>query len=441
MPAISRIRITNLVFENGAKRYADEIFLFDSHNGVILLENGGGKTVFVQAVLQAVLPHTTLAERKAKDTFALENSPAHLAIEWIINEKPRRYALTAVTLFSSKEGMDSYKYVYEYESGDEHSLENIPFVRESLQGQLRPASKEEMADYYQRMNRDYLSAGYFTTNREYQNYIEENFQIINSEWKSVARINSAEGEIEGFFEGCKTTMQLVDQLLIPTVQAAMAGKGTQDFVDTFEKQREHFKKHRQLREKIEESQRVEQQISSYVERYQVYELARQDLLQVKGEARSLYQLAEKQHAQCEAKLAELQQAGNRLQKQGEQLQRKQASFHWASLEQKRDNAARIYLHHREEYDNHQHDYEEKNTRLQNLEIARLKAQIESNNETIQYYQEQIEQLSTDMDILDLEAKIKANAAALHYCYLQEEKIFKDKEQNLVADNEKLQLDL
>ena len=74
-----------------------------------------GKTVLVQAVLQTILPHTALAERKAKNTFELENSPAHIAVEWIINEKPRKYALTVVTLFSSKDGLDSYKYVYEYE--------------------------------------------------------------------------------------------------------------------------------------------------------------------------------------------------------------------------------------------------------------------------------------------------------------------------------------
>ena len=255
MPAISKIRFTNLVYENGAKRYGDEIFSFDSHNGVILLENGGGKTVLVQAVLQTILPHTALAERKAKNTFELENSPAHIAVEWIINEKPRKYALTVVTLFSSKDGLDSYKYVYEYESEDENSLERLPLVRQGSDGRLRPASKEEMYDYYQTMSRNSMNAHYFPLIREYQQYIEQNFKIIISEWRSIARINSAEGEIEGFFEGCKTTAQLVDQLLIPTVEEALAGSGSQEFVETFQKQREHFKKHRQLRERIEESQK------------------------------------------------------------------------------------------------------------------------------------------------------------------------------------------
>jgi predicted ATPase len=294
MPAISKIRFTNLVYENGAKRYRDEIFRFDSHNGVILLENGGGKTVLVQALLQVVLPHAALAERKAKDTFSLENSPAHIAVEWIINEKPRRYALTVVTLFSSKEGMDSYKYVYEYESGDKNSLEGLPLVRQGSDGRLRPASKEEMYDYYLAMSRSSMNAHHFPSIREYQQYIEENFKIIISEWRSIARINSAEGEVEGFFEGCKTTAQLVDRLLIPIVEEAMAGSGSQDFVETFQKQREHFKKHSQLQERIEESQKANSQIGHYVDAFAFYHQAGQKMDNVRGQAKSLYRLALKE---------------------------------------------------------------------------------------------------------------------------------------------------
>ena len=441
MPSISRIRITNLVYENGAKRYGDEIFQFDGCNGVILLENGGGKTVFVQAVLQTILPHTPLAERKAKDTFSLENSSAHLAVEWLINEKPRRYALTAVTLFSSKTGLDSYKYVYEYEPGDEHSLERLPFVRKGTDGRLRPSSKEEMADYYQLMNRGHMSAAYFNSNREYQSYIEENLKIISSEWKSVARINSAEGEIEGFFEGCRTTTQLVDQLLIPTVQEALAGNGVQDFAEAFEKQREHFKKHRQLREKIEESQQVDEQISSYVDRYRVYEESRQILLKTKGEIRSLYQLAAERQEQIGLKLEEQRQAGKQLQEQREEAQRRQASFQLASREQEWENARQTYAQRRDEYDSQQQEYDIKNARLQNLEIARLKAQIRSSEEAMQYYTEQIEMLATDSDVQDLEMKIKLNAGALRYCYLQEEAILAGRGQDMQNDLEKLAKDL
>lgn len=131
LPAISKIRLTNIIFENGAKRFNDEIFAFDGYNGVILLENGGGKTVFIQTVLQAILPHINLGERRIRDTLSLEGGASHVAIEWILNDRPRRYALTAVTLFLTPEGLKSLRYVYDYSSGDDHSIENIPFVKKT----------------------------------------------------------------------------------------------------------------------------------------------------------------------------------------------------------------------------------------------------------------------------------------------------------------------
>ena len=51
MPSISRIRFTNVVYDHGRKRYIDTIFRFDGYNGILLLENGAGKTVFVQTLI------------------------------------------------------------------------------------------------------------------------------------------------------------------------------------------------------------------------------------------------------------------------------------------------------------------------------------------------------------------------------------------------------
>ena len=154
-----------------------------------------------------------------KDTLSLESSSAHIAIEWIINEKPRRYGLTAVTLFLVEKAVRSYRYTYEYEEGDKHRIENLPSVRPSAEGKVRPADREEMNDYYTTMKSSHpLKASTFETVKSYHQYLEERFKIIASEWKKIAVINSSEGGVESFFDGCKTTSQLVDQLLIPTVK-------------------------------------------------------------------------------------------------------------------------------------------------------------------------------------------------------------------------------
>ena len=84
MPSISKVRFTNVVYDNGNKRYIDTTFRFDGQNGIMLLENGAGKTVFVQTLIQAVLPHEQVANRRIQDTLQLSNNIAHIAEEWIL---------------------------------------------------------------------------------------------------------------------------------------------------------------------------------------------------------------------------------------------------------------------------------------------------------------------------------------------------------------------
>lgn len=270
MPVISKIRFTNVVYEGGAKRYNDSTFYFDGHNGAIVLENGGGKTVFIQTAIQAVLPHSDVAGRKMKDTLSLENGPAHVAIEWLLAEKPRRrYAVTCVSLFMSATGLDSLRYVYEYSEHDEHRLGRLPFTKEMGGGKLRVTEKGEIQEYYHSMqSKNPLVAKTFDTITGFQKYIEEQFHIIQSEWEAIVKINSNEGGIEAFFDECKTSSQLVDRLLIPTIEESMEGFRQGAFADLFQVQREGFKQYKELKEKIEENRRILAELHKYVAGYE-----------------------------------------------------------------------------------------------------------------------------------------------------------------------------
>ncbi len=297
MPTISRIRFTNVVYETGAKRYQDEIFSFDGYNGIVLLENGGGKTVFVQTALQAVLPHAELADRKIANTLSLGAGPAHIAIEWILHERPRKYGLTAVTLFLDSQGhVDSYRYAYEYAERHEHSLESIPFVRRMQDGNLRPADKGEINEYYKGMTSRSMVAKRFETIRDYQAYLEDAFKIITTEWESIAHINCAEGDIDAFFKDGKSSVQLVEQLLIPTVERTIPGKGSADFADNFQKQREHFRQHKLLREKIEESKMVEKRVGQLSILFEESDLQKKSHMISKQKAKALFQNTERESA-------------------------------------------------------------------------------------------------------------------------------------------------
>lgn len=267
MPAISKIRLTNVVYEEGNKRYNDETFLFDSHNGAILLENGGGKTVLIQTALQAIIPHVDLADRKIKNTLLLENAPAHIAIEWIDNDHPRRYVVTAVSLFTTKQGLDSLRYVYEYSPNDPNGIEGIPFVREGREGK-RTAEKGEMQDYYSHMREKTFSARAFHTIKEFRTCLEDDYHIISTEWDSIAKINSTEGGVEAFFDDCKTTNQLFDRLLIPTVEDSIVGHDASIFADMFQQRLTSLKNYKKLKETIEENKQIQQELERYVRAYE-----------------------------------------------------------------------------------------------------------------------------------------------------------------------------
>lgn len=421
MPSISKIRFTNVVYEGGAKRYNDDIFLFDSHNGAILLENGGGKTVFIQTAIQAILPNVELAERKMKETLSLESTSAHIAIEWIINERPRRYGLTAVTLYMAKEGLKSYRYTYEYEEGDKHRLEQLPFVRPLLDGKVRPANRDEMNEYYLMMKTNYPHKAYtFDTVKNYHQHLEERFKIIASEWKKITVINSSEGGVESYFDGCKTTSQLVDQLLIPTVEEAIAGKGSTDFVQTFEKQREHFKAHKRLRRVIEENKQVEKQIASYVRAFGHLDQAEKNFEEQKINAKALYNFTKKEQEETNIALEKMNSNLEQWQSEQDEWKRKDRSYTLALLDHKKEAAYKNFLEEKETYDLLTAEISEKERRLAQLKVAEVKQKISENEQSQQFLKTQLSLLEKDDETVELEDRLIENTALLKGYFVEEE---------------------
>jgi len=423
LPAISKIRFTNVIYEGGAKRYNDDIFLFDGYNGIILLENGGGKTVFIQTAIQAVLPHQDLAERKIKDTLLLHGSSAHVSIEWIINEHPRRYALTAVTLFIRNDKLDSYRYVYEYEAEDPNAIEGLPFVRTGKNGEKRPAAHEEMQDYYHEMTKKSMLAQTFSTISAYQQYIENNLKIIPSQWRKIVDINGAEGEVEGFFEGCKTTTQLVDRLLIPTVEEALAGNGAKDFVELFDKQRSHFKEHKRLKKQLEENKDIEERVNYFVEQFKNLHNKEQEWLKDKQITKAFFELTTAEKEENERQQQELREKYAQLKEDKETARRKWKSFEIRKLEQEYTKLKAGYQDARDQY----YDYQDKLTaidrRYQSLEIALIKQKIKQAEEYKAELKKQLQQLEQSPESVELEKELnRARQELKGYFITEEQKI-------------------
>lgn len=430
MPVISKIRFTNIIYENGDKRFNDDIFQFEGHNGVILLENGGGKTVFVQTAIQAMLPHEEVADRKIKDTLMLENNAAHIAIEWIMDEHPRRYALTAVTLFMNKGSVDSHKFVYEYGDDDDNSIEKLPFVRESIGGNKRAATKEEMGEYYYNLSQNRMNAHTFSTIKAYQEYIEENFKIIPSEWRKIALINGAEGDVEAFFDACQTKGQLVDNLLIPVVEEAIAGNGTNEFADTFEKQREHFKKYKQLRSRIDESKKVEHEIDQYVKVFQIYDGINSKFIKSKQQIKAIYKFTEEEKKVNKEKILENEKNEEELKNKEKKLKQMETSYELALLKDKLKDSEKNLKEAQEKYNEVYDDCEEKQKRYENLQAAEYRKEIKEYTESIEYLNKKIDLLNKDEAAEEINEKLSLNSSELRGYYLEEEQKLQ-KEKNVI----------
>ncbi|HJV16422.1 MAG TPA: hypothetical protein VJ546_03405, partial [Bacillales bacterium] len=416
MPSISKIRFTNVVYEDGLKRYNDEIFKFDGYNGAILLENGGGKTVFIQTALQAIIPHTTLADRKIRQTLQLDNYPAHIAIEWILSENPRRYLVTCVSLFLTKDGLGSYRYVYPYQPGDRHGIEDIPFVRKDSN---RPADRGEISDYYQQMAQQYMNAQTFPTIKEFQHHIEEQYHIIANEWDSIVKINSTEGGVEAFFDECKQTSQLFDRLLIPTVEGAIAGHDENTFADTFEKHRSSFKLYKELKEQIEENKTIEEELNRYVLTFEGLHEEQQAYEKIKKRAKAVLNLILWQEQEHKESLESIQLKIEDWEAKDKHYLKKLFSFEIQKEQFRFEKLQNELKEYASKLSIAKEDQQQASTQFYSLKYSELKKELKEEQDGFQSLKNHLETLEQDEEIYEIKDRLDENSQELLGYFLHE----------------------
>lgn len=406
MPAISKIRFANVIYEAGAKRYTDDTFDYASENGAFLLENGGGKTVFLHTALQAILPHTNLGKRKIKDTLALENTAAHIGIEWLKHSNPKRYVATCITLYLHENELKSLLYVYEYGEDDMNELANIPFTRASGE-RKRAASKEEINDYYLEMKRANHHANVFDTIKSFQEHIEENHQIIKSEWENIARINGDEGGVEKFFERCETTSALYDRLLIPTVESTIVGHEKGMFANTFEKQREGFHAYRRLKKTLKDNETIEKELQTYVDVYAEYDAKLKEMRSAEEWAKGSFQLVNEELQKKNSQLEKNKQEWDEWQQVERTYKLKETSYKILLVRKKLATLEETYRSQMSNYTTVDLAYNDRQIQFQSLKYAR---QQEARKTALQhlerlkidlqnaYQSEEFETLEEKMDI-------------------------------------------
>lgn len=226
MPQINKVRIINFSYNNHNRHIVDETFdFYNGENALLNLKNGGGKSVLVQLMLQPILPKTRLMNRKVEDFFKGKNMPAYILIEWKLEDQGG-YLLTGIALANresqvreSDELVNQVKhftFTSQYKQPIPYDIDNIPLVHKSdnklyIEGFKKAKQMiKEAKGQVELFNDD--------DGPLYKSYLES-FNIFQDEWKAIIlKINESEGGVIEIFEKCKTSLQLLNEWILKSIE-------------------------------------------------------------------------------------------------------------------------------------------------------------------------------------------------------------------------------
>lgn len=248
MPQISKIRIVNCNYNDGKRLIPDELYdLASAESGEALnslfnLNNGGGKTVLVQLMMQPVNPKAMAGGRHIEDYFVRPGDHAYILIEWN-KDNSKEKLLTGIAIAASQSISDDttrgntiryYTFKTEYtEEGSPYSIaalelsknENGRFVPESFDYvRTKAKASKGMLEYYS--SDDSVKWA----------QLLENYGIYRSEWEAVIEtLNKDEGGLNQYFDNAKTSDKLIAKFFIPAIEQKMKSvqsKGTDSSLET-----------------------------------------------------------------------------------------------------------------------------------------------------------------------------------------------------------------
>lgn len=324
MPSINRIRLVNIQYDKGGKQYADELFRLHGKNSLLNLANGGGKTLWLQLVMQAALPGAVMGSRRMVDLLAHERYTGHILVEWKLDTfGEREFLLTGMcfTKAADEEGeLKYFTYVYPYKIADELGIAKMPLVNDG-----RVISYQ---DFYQMLRKESKVQTFSQHDRrKYIQHIAQ-YHIYEKEWLAIRTTNGSEGGMEGFFARSKTEQTLLENLLIPTVDQAIFQDDAekQDLAHSFLKYKDKLLRIPQIEKNLEEFHLIEESGRSVVDRVAAYSDSRVQKAALEGQLAALKGLLAEMVTEREEEAAALDEVVQALLSQIREEEYKQASL-------------------------------------------------------------------------------------------------------------------
>lgn len=235
MPKISKVRIVNFNYNDSNRLIADELFDFsnqkenDALNVLINLTNGGGKSVLVQLMMQPMLPKAKVAGRKMESFFNKLSDHCFIALEWFKDNSSEKLltgiAIAAREIASAEDessggmGIKYYTFLANYSDDScPNSLVNLPLSGKE-NGNFVPA-EYDCIKRFSKKNKNPVLCYASDDHSQWQKKLAE-YGIVQDEWRMIEKLNCEEGGLSKFFGEFKTSDQLIDRLLIPTIESKL----------------------------------------------------------------------------------------------------------------------------------------------------------------------------------------------------------------------------
>lgn len=233
MPAISRIRLTNIKYNKQLKAYDDLIFDLNNDDkplhSLISFVNSGGKGVLLQSLFQVLLPETSWGsnnENKVKHFFYNEKErpstyTMYISIEWYLDNGGTNRLITGIAISGdaikndvSQMDINYSLFTYEVNHLSQFQLENLPYHNKETKEVVSLLEWDTFLKSHSSFRKFSKS-----TKRNYYKYLEE-FGIFKEDWESMKKMNRKEAGITDYFEnGNNTTTNfgLFYHLIIPAI--------------------------------------------------------------------------------------------------------------------------------------------------------------------------------------------------------------------------------
>lgn len=236
MPKIGKIRFVNFTYNENRHIYDQTFDFYNGEDTLLNLQNGGGKTVLVQMMMQPVIPKQKLKDRLFKSYFMNTKAPVYIMIEWMLDDRSKRVMtgigikrILSKNLEDEGNSIRIVTFLSEYEEESNYDINNIELTSEEkgivklidfdrVVRNLSDAQKEGQDVWVYRWNTA-------EDKKEYTKRLME-YKINPGEWKNLmVKINEAEAGLNSFFNDCKTNKALIKKWFIPTIEDQLNKNG------------------------------------------------------------------------------------------------------------------------------------------------------------------------------------------------------------------------